>query len=87
MLFAGTLALSPELAARGLADAQQVVDALAPWANGRQYLNFAEHAIDASTGYRPLDWARLQAVRAAVDPGGLLKANHPVRTPIIPAQR
>jgi FAD/FMN-containing dehydrogenase len=87
VLFAGTLALSPELAARGLADAQQVVDALAPWANGRQYLNFAEHAVDASTGYRPLDWARLQAVRAAVDPGGLLKANHPVRRPVIPGQR
>lgn len=67
--------------------AQQVVDALAPWANGRQYLNFAEHAVDVATGYRPLDWARLQAVRAAVDPAGLLKAHHQVPAGRIPAQR
>ena len=53
-------------------------DAMAPWANGRQYLNFAESAIDASAGYRADVWARLTAIRAQWDPTGVFRANHEV---------
>jgi hypothetical protein len=78
VVLAGTVALTPGTAARGLDEAHAVIEALEPWANGRQYLNFAEQAVDPSTGYRPEDWARLQAVRAAIDPDGRLVANHRV---------
>ena len=87
VLFACTMAPTPELHAQGEADAQRVVEAMSPWANGRQYLNFVEEAHDASDGYTPENWARLQAVRAAVDPAGVLKANHQVPSVRIPAQR
>ncbi|SEK79596.1 FAD/FMN-containing dehydrogenase [Blastococcus sp. DSM 46786] len=79
VLLAGALAPTPEMAAQGLAEADAVTAALSPWANGRHYLNFAEDAVDAATGYRPEDWRRLQAIRAVVDPDGRIVANHRVR--------
>jgi FAD/FMN-containing dehydrogenase len=88
VLLALTMAITPEMGAQGQTEAQQVVDAVAAWSNGRSYLNFAEGATDVSTGYRPETWARLQQVRATVDPHGVLKANHGVPTaPRIPQQR
>ena len=87
VLFALQMAFTPEMAAHGIAEAQQLVDAVAPWSNGRQYLNFAEQGTDTATGYRAEDFARLQAVRKAVDPSGVLVANHRVVTPSIPTQR
>ena len=87
VLLALQMALTPEMAAQGLADAQHVVDAVSPWTNGRTYLNFAEAPTDVSSGYRAEAWERLQSVRAAVDPAGVLKANHRVPGGTIPAQR
>ena len=87
VLFACTMAPTPQMHQQGLVDAQYVVDAMSPWANGRQYLNFVEEPHDASEGYSAESWARLQAVRAAVDPAGIVKANHQVPTVQIPAQR
>jgi FAD/FMN-containing dehydrogenase len=78
VLFGVTMAITPEIAAQGSADAARLVEAMRPWSNGRQYLNFAESPVDASTGYAATDYARLQAVRAAVDPTGLFVANHRV---------
>jgi FAD/FMN-containing dehydrogenase len=52
--------------------------ALAPYANGREYLNFAEDPTDPSRFYRPEAYRRLRAVRAEVDPGNLFRANHPI---------
>jgi FAD/FMN-containing dehydrogenase len=76
--FAGALAMTPEMAAQGHADAQRLTAALAPWANGRSYLNFAENAVDPRTGYCASAWRRLTAVRSAVDPSGVFVANHRV---------
>jgi FAD/FMN-containing dehydrogenase len=76
--FAGALAMTPEMAAHGHADAQRFTAALAPWANGRSYLNFAENAVDPRTGYSASAWRRLTGVRSAVDPSGVFVANHPV---------
>ncbi|GHJ47659.1 oxidoreductase [Catellatospora sp. TT07R-123] len=56
----------------------RVLAALAPYANGRHCLNFATRAVDARTGFPAESWQRLRAVRAAVDPGGLFLANHPL---------
>jgi hypothetical protein len=80
VLFGGGLALSPEIAAQGLADAGRLVQAMSPYANDRHYLNFAGHAVDPSTGYSPESWQRLQAIRSSVDPGGMFVANHKVPT-------
>jgi hypothetical protein len=68
---------------QGLAACRRVVAALSPYANGRQCLNFATRAVDAGTGYPPEAWSRLRAVRAAVDPGGLFLANHPVPAALV----
>ena len=87
LLFACTMAPTPEMHAQGDLDAASVVAAMTPWANGRQYLNFVEEPHDASDGFWPDNWARLQAVRASVDPAGVLKANHQVPAVRIPAQR
>ena len=72
------IAATPEMAEQGRADGRALVAALRPWANGRSVLNFAENETDASTAYDRGSWERLRTVRAAVDPGGLFAANHPV---------
>ncbi|HEX5560539.1 MAG TPA: FAD-binding oxidoreductase [Nocardioidaceae bacterium] len=78
ILFGVAIAATPELAARGHADATALVDALAPYSSGRDYLNFAETKVDVSASYRAETWRRLTGVRSAVDPAGVLKANHEV---------
>jgi hypothetical protein len=76
--FAAAMAATPEMGAQGHADAVRFTEALRPFANDRQYLNFAENQVDASAGYRPEAWTQLKGVRSAVDPHGLFAANHPV---------
>ncbi len=89
VLFAVAIAATPEMGAAGQADADALVAALSPWANGRQYLNFVEHDWDPRAGYDEGTWARLQGIRAAVDPGGTFVANHEIPTgPVtLPTQR
>ncbi len=76
--FAGGIAATPETGARAHADAVRLTAALAPFANGRQYLNFAENPVDPRMAYRPDAWRQLAGIRSAVDPHGLFAANHPV---------
>jgi FAD/FMN-containing dehydrogenase len=63
---------------RTRADARRVVTAMAPYANGRSYLNFVEKHGNAGTGYDPRTWDRLRAVRRQYDPAGLFVANHQI---------
>jgi hypothetical protein len=51
---------------------------LAPWAAGREYLNFVERPVDTSANYEEADYAVLREIRAQVDPDELLRANHPI---------
>ncbi|WP_218825165.1 FAD-binding oxidoreductase [Streptosporangium subroseum] len=67
-----------ELARQTVADCERVVDAMAPYSRGRQYLNFQEEAVDPSTGYDPSIWEALLRIRKAVDPAGLFQANHEI---------
>ena len=76
--FAGAIAATPEMGAQGHADAVRLTEALAPYANGRQYLNFAENPVDARTAYADGVWTQLKGIRSAVDPHGIFAANHPV---------
>jgi FAD/FMN-containing dehydrogenase len=72
------MAVTPEMGAQGHADATRVTGALAPYASGATYLNFAESLTDVRTGYRPDSWRQLVGIRSAVDPHGVFVANHPV---------
>jgi FAD/FMN-containing dehydrogenase len=88
VFFCAAIAATPELGAQGHADAVRAVEALRPWENGRQYLNFAENPTDAANGYDAAAYARLQAIRTRVDPDGLMVANHKVAAPpVVPAPR
>ena len=76
--FAGAIAATPEMGAQGHVDATRFTAALAPFANGRQYLNFAENPVDPRAAYAEGVWTQLKGIRSAVDPHGVFAANHPV---------
>jgi hypothetical protein len=78
ILFGAALATDEASAQRGHADARRLVRGLSAHANGRQYLNFAENAVAAHSGYRDSTWLQLKGIRSAVDPDGLFVANHRV---------
>ncbi|WP_028642451.1 FAD-binding oxidoreductase [Nocardioides sp. URHA0020] len=76
--FAGGIAATPEMGAQAYADAARLTAALAPFANGGAYLNFAENPVDSRTAYDAGVWRQLTGIRSAVDPDGVFAANHPV---------
>ncbi|HLN78505.1 MAG TPA: FAD-binding oxidoreductase [Nocardioidaceae bacterium] len=78
ILFAAAIAATPEMEEQGYADATALVDAMRPFANGRNYLNFAEKPVDVRASYPAETWRQLAGVRSAVDPQGIFLANHPV---------
>src|SRR6478735_4353113 len=76
--FAGGMAVTPEMGAQAHADAVRLTEALAPFSNGREYLNFAENPVDTRAAYSADVWTQLTGIRSAVDPHGVFAANHPV---------
>jgi hypothetical protein len=77
-VFAVAIAATPELAMQGQLDASSVMRSLEPWSTGRSYLNFAEHDVDARTGYGESAWLQLKGIRSAYDPEDRFLANHRV---------
>jgi len=77
-LFAVGMAPVPEAGAAIEAHVDVVLEAMDPWASGRRYLNFAERSADASSFFPEGTLRRLQALKAAIDPGDVFRANHPV---------
>jgi hypothetical protein len=77
-MFAAAVAPTPELAAQGQADAHRLAIALAPFSNGRSYLNFAEGPTDPRSAYAEGRWAQLKGIRCAVDEHGVFLANHAI---------
>ncbi len=76
--FAGAIAATPELGAQGHADAVRLTQSLAPYSNGRGYLNFTENPVDAKVAYADSAWLQLKGIRSAVDPHGIFVSNHQV---------
>jgi FAD/FMN-containing dehydrogenase len=77
-LFAVGMAPTPEMGAKTRSDVLRVLAAVDPWDSGRDYLNFRE---DESTGERLFSgetYARLRAIKAAVDPENVIRSNHEV---------
>ncbi|GEN79132.1 FAD-binding oxidoreductase [Actinotalea fermentans] len=68
----------PELA--GVVDAQldAVVAALGPWSTGRSVLTFLDRGESMARCYDGPLLARLRAVKAAVDPDGVVRSNRPI---------
>jgi hypothetical protein len=52
--------------------------ALAPYDNGRQYLNFTEDHTDPARFYTEDTYRRLRELKAAVDPGNVFRATPPI---------
>jgi FAD/FMN-containing dehydrogenase len=70
-----------ELAAAVTAHVELVQAALAPWDSGRVNLNFAAKRERGERLFGDGTYARLQTVKAAVDPDDVFRSNHPVRLP------
>jgi Berberine and berberine like len=70
-----------ELAAAVKAHVELVQAALAPWDSGRVNLNFAAKRERGERLFGDGTYARLQTVKAAVDPDDVFRSNHPVRLP------
>jgi FAD/FMN-containing dehydrogenase len=78
VLFAGGLALSPEMAAGKLAYMHGLKTVLEPWSTAGLYLNFAEEQVDVARTFDAATFARLRAVKDRIDPDGVLHANHAI---------
>ncbi len=53
-------------------------EAVAPWTSERSYLNFAESVVDTAAGFEPDAYRRLQEIKARVDPGDVIRSDHPI---------
>ncbi len=54
----------------------KIREALEPWSTGRAYANFADRPTPAATLYEPETLTRLREVKAAYDPGDLIRGAH-----------
>ena len=72
------LVMAPEMGAPVAAALAAFEDSLAGYTTGMSYPNFSERPTDAAAFFTPEAYARLRALRAAVDPDGRMVANHPI---------
>jgi FAD/FMN-containing dehydrogenase len=75
-MYAVTVTPVRELEVAGAHAIASLKEAMRPWAGPQMYLNFSEAGDDPSTFWMPEDYDRLRAVKTAVDPEGLIRANH-----------
>jgi hypothetical protein len=75
-LFGVGVPMTPERGVALDAALTRLIGAMAPWSTGTRYINFAERGGDASAGYGPGVYPRLQAVRRAWDPEERFVASH-----------
>lgn len=68
----------PELAAVVDAQLDAAIAALGPWTTGRTVLTFLDRAESMTRCYDDAHLARLRALKAAVDPDGVIRSNRPV---------
>ncbi len=85
MTFGVGLVFDPASAARPcVAQLAMMEEALEPVDTGRRYLNFTEETTDPARFFEPAALARLQMVKARVDPNQVIRANHPIRPSLTP---
>jgi hypothetical protein len=78
LVFGVGITPGPEAHTAVMADTTRLIESLAPWDAGSQYLNFSE--IDLNKGKRWTEQAyhRLRRVKARYDAGDVIRSNHPV---------
>lgn len=67
----------PEAAAAGRADAERLLEVMAPWTAPGRLLTFVDTAVQGREAYGER-WERLRSVRDAVDPDRVIVSNHPL---------
>jgi len=75
-LFAVGMPMSPEGADAIDARLTELVGAMAPWATGQVYANFAERGGSLASAFDMVTYGRLRAARVAWDPQELFVASH-----------
>jgi hypothetical protein len=75
-LFGLGMPMTPELGEAIVAHLARFEAAMAPWATGRQYLNFAEHGGSAEPCFAPQAYERLVRARRRWDPNELFVSSH-----------
>ena len=76
--FAAGPALFPQMAASVARSVAEVQSAMSPWAARQMYLNLAETSRRPGSFWTPEAYHRLRRIKAAVDPGNLIRSNHPI---------
>jgi FAD/FMN-containing dehydrogenase len=77
-LFAGGMAPTAQAAAAVESAVTATLAAMNPWAARQMYLNLADTRRDPASFWTPRAYDRLRQIKAAVDPGNLIRSNHPV---------
>ena len=77
-LTAGGFAPTPELVSAVSGQVEAVQQALAPWTAPYMYLNFSDTRRDPASFWEADAYQRLRRVKSAVDPGDLIRSNHPI---------
>ena len=77
-LFAAGPAPYPQAAEAAARSVAAVQAAMRPWAARQMYLNLAETRRDPATFWTPQAYDRLRRIKAAGDPDGLIRSNHPI---------
>ena len=78
VLAAGGFAPTPELVTAVSGQVEAVQQALAPWTAPYLYLNFSDISRDPASFWEADAYQRLRRVKSAVDPGDLIRSNHPI---------
>jgi len=78
VLFAVGRAPSPQAVPSVARGVSAVHTAMRPWAARQMYLNLTETERDPASFWAPQAYERLRRIKAAVDPGDLIRSNHPV---------
>ena len=69
---------APELEPAAWAHVERVKAAFGPWAARQMNLNFAETQRDPRSFWTEQAYERLRHIKAAVDPGNIIRSNHPI---------
>ncbi len=80
LVFAGTVAATPEQAAEGTEAACVTVASLAKFGADRPYLNFMEHPMATRTAFAESAWRQVVGIKSALDPADMFVGAHAIPT-------
>ncbi len=78
VLFAIGITPVQDLVLPTMTQVEAIKESLAPWAARQAYLNFADTWMYQAPMWPHETFQRLREIKAAVDPGNVIRANHPI---------